>query len=197
MSDHFRCTNLIRLHMHHKMPWQVLAGIIVVYWIAYAVSLIFAVACIWLQWPYIGAVSLLFSFAILAFAIPLNLNLDRHLFPHILICHLIHQLATVLIYAGYFAMGGLRDTGGIVSESFSDALYFSLATWTTLGAGDLMPSTALRLLVTIEALTAVLFLPVFAALFWMFLQEATVSPSETHLAKWQHRTSSNRMLNKK
>lgn len=176
--------------MHSNVPWQVHAGIIVVYWIVYAVLLIFAVACVWLQWPYIGAVSLLLSFAVLSFAIPLNLNFGRHLFPHILISHLIHQLATVLIYAGYFAKGGLRDTGGTVSGSFSDALYFSLATWTTLGAGDLMPSSALRLLVTFEALTAVLFLPVFAALFWMFLQESTVSPSESQLAKWRRRSSS-------
>jgi hypothetical protein len=53
--------------------------------------------------------------------------------------------------------------------------------WTTLGTSDFAVPGELRLLTTLEALTAVLFVPVFAAVFWQLLHEATAPPDEAFL----------------
>ena len=47
---------------------------------------------------------------------------------------------------------GLGTIDGPAGHDFSDAFYFSLTSYTTLGFGDLYPTGALRLLSGIEAL---------------------------------------------
>lgn len=74
----------------------------------------------------------------------------------VLVAALLSHLVHVLLYALTFVLiekhTGLGTIDGPAGHGFSDAFYFSLISYTTLGFGDLYPTGALRLLSGIEAL---------------------------------------------
>lgn len=66
----------------------------------------------------------------------------------------------ILIFAGVMAVMelelGMGTIEGSFRPSFSDFVYFSATSYTTLGYGDLYPTGALRLVAGVEALTGLL-----------------------------------------
>ena len=78
-----------------------------------------------------------------------------------LVCSLLAHVAEVLIVAlAYHIMIKFEKFGAIMlfgshdfSPTFMDCVYFSFATYTSLGYGDLVPSGPLQLLASLEALT--------------------------------------------
>ena len=65
-----------------------------------------------------------------------------------------HMLEILLYAAAYYGMHnhfGLGRIAGEMEGGFRDFLYFSMATYTTLGFGDVFPKGALRLVAGVEA----------------------------------------------
>ncbi len=59
----------------------------------------------------------------------------------------------IFTYAGtYWQHGIFSSVDKKIIFSFSDSLYFSIVTWTTLGYGDFSPTNDLRLIASIQAL---------------------------------------------
>lgn len=85
-------------------------------------------------------------------------------------CFVAHTLE-VWLYAGvYVAMdrAGLGSLGGHFSGQFSDFLYFSATSYSTIGFGDIYPTGALRLICGIEGLNG-LFLIAWSTSFTYFV----------------------------
>lgn len=74
-----------------------------------------------------------------------------------------YLLSLALSYTYVFQALGLRDmVAGVVTHRFSDALYFVAITFTTVGYGDLVPSTQLgRLFAALAALNSYVVLALF------------------------------------
>ncbi len=74
----------------------------------------------------------------------------------VLVAALASHLVHVLLYAVAFLLieqkTGLGAINGPAGHGFSDAFYFSITSYSTLGIGDLYPTGDLRLLSGIEAL---------------------------------------------
>jgi len=173
--------------MRTQAPWQVLVAGILAYFLIYCVLTISAAICIWLRWPHVSALLLFTSFAVLTFLVPLGLSWTSSAYKWLIPLHLAHQAFTVLIYAGHYAASGLNSSGRLVSKEFGDALYFSLATWSTLGATDLTVKVDIRSLPPLEALTCIFFLPVFTSILWKMLEDMTPPASEAFLDKNRNR----------
>jgi hypothetical protein len=167
--------------MRVQVPWQVLVTVLLIYGVVYAVLTAAAAICIWFAWPFTSVLLLFGSFAILSFLAPIALSWTRSAYKVLIPLHVLHQLFTVLIYAGHYKSAGLGASSGARSHTFADAFYFSLATWSTLGASDLAVPRDIRLLPPLEALTCILFLPVFASVLWQMLQEMTAPPEQAYL----------------
>lgn len=77
-------------------------------------------------------------------------------------CFLAHVAAIALYAEGYYALIAWLDAGNLIGTaadaqiSFSECLYFSGATYTSLGLGDLAPTGPLRLLAAAQALHGLL-----------------------------------------
>lgn len=69
----------------------------------------------------------------------------------------------ILAYANLYRFEGLISPNGEVVYSASDALYFSIVTWTTLGYGDFQPSESVRIYASSEALLGTMFIPLVIA----------------------------------
>lgn len=74
----------------------------------------------------------------------------------VLVAALVSHLVHVLLYAVAFLLIEHQTSFGAINgppgHAFSDAFYFSITSYTTLGFGDLYPTGDLRLLSGIEAL---------------------------------------------
>lgn len=65
----------------------------------------------------------------------------------------------IYAFARLYEQIGLIKSG-VVVHSFHDSLYFSVVTWTTLGAGDLLPVENLKYWVAIQALYSYFFMAI-------------------------------------
>jgi hypothetical protein len=137
---------------------------------------------IWAPLVYVNAIVLFAMLVLQVAAIPLNLNWSRNLYGRLLRRMSIFILFTVLIYAAHYYFGGLTR-GGEEVRSFTDALYFSGTTWTTLGYGDITPNSAFRLATSIEALTGMLTISVFTAMVWLYCSDRLWPRSADNPAK--------------
>ena len=64
---------------------------------------------------------------------------------------LLAGVAVIFIYAAIFCAGGVIINNGTPSHGFSDSMYLSLVTFTTLGYGDVLPVSGLRFVASTEA----------------------------------------------
>ena len=168
--------------MRGLMPWQALVGTILIQWVSYGIFVVLSLLCIWLGSPYGSSLALFSGFATLAILGPFHLSWTRTSYRVLVPAHLGHQALTVLVYAAHYSLSGLTpSSGGTTSHGYLDGIYVSLAMWTTLGANDFIVPKHLQLLTALEALTAVLFLPIFAAMVWQMLHEMTAPPDEAFL----------------
>ena len=109
--------------------------------------------------PLLVTSTVLFHYEILQFAAGLPDRLTFSTRPWVLIviavvlaAHVMEALfyaAAYYVMQSYFQMGGLN---GHLEGDLLDYFYFSIATYTTLGIGDLHPSGAVRLVAGLEAL---------------------------------------------
>jgi Ion channel len=79
-----------------------------------------------------------------------------------------HGYSIVLFATVYF----LHSTNIENSHTFLDALYFSVATWTTLGYANTAPIGFIKLVVSVEAISGIVSFAILAALVWFALQRA-------------------------
>lgn len=173
--------------MRGLIPWQALIAAIFIQWLSYGLFVVLALVCIWLGSPYGSSLALFAGFATLATLGPFHLSWTRSSYRVLVPAHLWHQALTVLVYAAHFSLSGLTpSSGGAVSQDYLDGVYVSLAMWTTLGTNDFIIPKPLQLLTALEALTAVLFLPIFAAMVWQMLHEMTAPPEEAFLDRKRH-----------
>ena len=71
----------------------------------------------------------------------------------------VHTIEIWMFAAGMFVLDGIQGVGhlqGLVQEGALDYVYFSSATYTTLGYGDLIPVGHIRLLSAVEGLTGLI-----------------------------------------
>lgn len=89
-----------------------------------------------------------------------------------------YVLVFVALYAGLFALTGLRSNDMVVTGDFGLALFFSVITWTTVGYGDVTPAGPFSQFVAgVEALNGYLVMAVFiAALIRTFERLASEQP---------------------
>ena len=75
-----------------------------------------------------------------------------------LVALIIHAGALLFLFAGvYLGFGLVFGSNEIAKVERSDALYFSVVTWTTLGYGDFAPRAAIRLVAGMQALLGYIF----------------------------------------
>lgn len=70
-----------------------------------------------------------------------------------------HLMQIMLFAAAYYALRdrfGLGGFGGHFQDAFTNFIYFSAETYSSLGLGDIYPTGSLRLLTGIETLTGLL-----------------------------------------
>lgn len=85
-----------------------------------------------------------------------------------------HLIEISLYAVAYYAMHdhfGLGRLEGALSGSFSDFMYFSLTSYTTLGVGDMWPTGPMRLLTGIEALNGFVLIGWSASFTYLAMEE--------------------------
>lgn len=132
----------------------------------------------WVGLGYIHAILLLFLLYLSVVRIPLVLNWSSNLYGLVFIRIFFFQIFAILTYALSYYMSG--DFGDKFS-SYLDAVYFSATTWTTLGYGDISPLGNIKLLTSIEALTGLTTLPVFASVVWLYCERRLWKVSQDEL----------------
>lgn len=91
----------------------------------------------------------------------------------VLICGLLiaHVLEVMLFGLAYYWLNAVAAYGtilGSLAPSFAECIYFSFASYTSLGYGDLVPSGSLRFMAGMEALTGLVLIGWTAS--FMYLQ---------------------------
>lgn len=69
----------------------------------------------------------------------------------IFLAHLVEIILFALVY-WLMVLAGLGELTGAHTKTVTDYFYFSIATYTTLGIGDIAPAGAIRLVAGVEAL---------------------------------------------
>jgi hypothetical protein len=95
-------------------------------------------------------------------------NHELIIFPQVLKM-LLAVYVTIFGFASIYKTEGLIQASNITHKP-TDALYFSIVTWTTLGYGDLLPTESIRLIAALEALLGTLFMPLLLAAIIFILQ---------------------------
>jgi hypothetical protein len=70
----------------------------------------------------------------------------------------------------YHRSKGIMHSGGDFEVKDLDYYYFSIVTWTTLGYGDFKPSESLRFVAALEAFMGFIYMGLFLALVWKFIE---------------------------
>ena len=105
-------------------------------------------------------------------------NTFRTVMGKLMICLLMLGLLCnwVLLYAVAYAYLGLIDGERLVREPIT-CLYFSIVTWTTLGYGDVRPSTDARFVAASEALLGYIWMAFFIGMFAVLFKQPTEKTS--------------------
>jgi hypothetical protein len=119
---------------------------------------------------YLNALILLIMLYLQIAVIPLNLNWSRNSYGYLLKRLFVFVFFTALVYALHYHFAGITSNG-VELRDFTDALYFSFTTWTTLGYGDVTTIPELRLATSLEALTGLLTTAIVTSMVWLFCQE--------------------------
>jgi len=117
----------------------------------------------------------LFQFALLYLivrAIPIQLAWNRKFFKNLIWMWLTTIGYSIFIYGYLFYKSGLIKDGKYIQVSLTDAIYFSVTTWTTLGYGDLTAPEEMRLITSIEAMNGYLAMGIFIVLLGTWIDES-------------------------
>lgn len=165
----------------HGVPWQaaLLRGFVA--GIALAICLIGALVLGAFGWlPLVGGTLLISSFALLLGLFPLFMNLSRSYFTFLLVLLVVQIGTTLVAYALHYHHSGLIDADGRIVVSYTDSLYFSVITFTTVGYGDLRPAEGFRLVAAMEAITGVISMALGTSFLWLWCTENMI-PKELAL----------------
>ncbi len=97
----------------------------------------------------------------------------RHIAIGIIIGLIAHLLEILLFAGGMQFLVGQGKYGELISDhpvEFTDVVYFSAITYTTVGYGDITPTNWLRFIVAIESLTGVVLVAWTASLIFIGVQ---------------------------
>ena len=162
----------------HGVPWQLAVTHLMISLLSFVGSIIACVIVAWIGWHFtISCIFLLIGFIIMVGTLPLLLNLSRSFFLIGFLMLMTLVASGLISFAFHYMHGGLIDGTGITNHDFKDCLYFSVTTFTTLGYGDLKPSKYLQFATSIQALSGVMFIAVFASFIWLWCQE-NIIPKE-------------------
>lgn len=138
------------------------------YWIVSVICIALAfLSAHWIGFAYFHAVLLLVLLYLAIVRIPLVLNWSGNLYGSVFTRIFFFQAFAIMSYAICYTRA---PDMAAKFRSFSDALYFSATTWTTLGYGDVSPTGNVRLLTSIQALTGLSTLPVLASVIWLYCE---------------------------
>lgn len=106
----------------------------------------------------------------------LSLIEDDNRYPMLVVMTLIfltHLLEIILFAIGFWAMktAGTGDLAGAHTSSAADYFYFSVASYTTLGIGDITPTGSMRMVAGIEALTGLLLIAWSASFTYLSMEQ--------------------------
>ena len=96
-----------------------------------------------------------------------------HIAVFVLMAMLAHIVEIVLFAGGLLflvALGGRGHLNGLPGYGFTDYVYYSAVTYTTVGFGDITPSGPLRLFTAMESLTGLLLIAWTASLIFLIMQ---------------------------
>lgn len=111
------------------------------------------------------------GFLIIIQLVPLTLNLSRSYYTAVVIVTIVQLAVTILTFTFHYQAFGLLRESKAFTPTFTEALYFSVTTFTTLGYGDLQPLPAARLVTSVEALAGMISVAITAAIIWLWCQE--------------------------
>jgi len=80
-----------------------------------------------------------------------------------LVVSLVSIQTIILAFANIYSRSGVH-AGDVLPDHWSDYIYFSATTFTTLGYGDFLPCPGVRLMTSFEALLGLLYGPLLVAL---------------------------------
>ena len=85
---------------------------------------------------------------------------------------LIHIVEIMLFAAAFYIMGrtGLGELSGAYNATPADYFYFSIATYSTLGIGDIIPQGAIRMVAGVEALAGLLLIAWSASFTYLMME---------------------------
>ena len=85
---------------------------------------------------------------------------------------LTHVVEITLFAAAFYVMGnvGLGQLSGAYNSTVVDYFYFSIATYSTLGIGDIAPDGAMRMVAGIEALAGLLLIAWSASFTYLMME---------------------------
>lgn len=86
----------------------------------------------------------------------------------------------ILVFAVIYWKNGLLVSGKFQDIPFSDALYFSISTWTTLVFGDISPPESIRLITSIEALLGYIGMGIYISVIGLWLVQRTEDRKGIH-----------------
>ena len=93
----------------------------------------------------------------------------------VLLAMVAHILEIVLFAVGVLflvALGGRGHLNGLPGYGFTDYVYYSTMTYTTVGFGDITPSGPLRLYAALESLTGLLLIAWTASFLFLIMQRS-------------------------
>lgn len=134
--------------------------------IATAVSALLVALCVFLHWLALRG--------LYRHLLP-ELNVKRPLLKMLFALFGLHLFEVLLYAVGQMGVewgggGELHGEVGGGADWFFDHLYFSLASYTTLGLGDIMPRGALRLIAGTEALTGLVLITWSASFTYLMME---------------------------
>ncbi len=155
------------------VPWQVVITGAMLMCIAYLLSVTAGLVAGYFGVASMVVVSQAIGLLLVLMLVPVLLNLSRSFYGVLLLIYLSFVMTSILQYALVFQHHGLISSAGR-TRLFTDAIYFSVTTWTTLGYGDLLVEPHMRLATSAEALTGTVSIALGVSFFWLYVTEQLV-----------------------
>ncbi|PXX07119.1 ion channel [Nitrosomonas ureae] len=167
--------------LNHRVPWQYVVTVVFIGTVFFIIALLGSLISGYLNWnSIITVIFLILGFIIIIWTIPTFLNLSRYFYKFLFTLLLLQSGTTILAFALHYKSSGLIGECGEFIPDLSDAIYFSITTFTTLGYGDLQPLESHRLTTSYEALAGMASMAIGASLIWLWCQENLI-PKEMAL----------------
>jgi len=123
-----------------------------------------------LDWPVATAVLVASMLGLFVRAIPLNLAWDKTQFGRLLRWLAYYSLLAIAVYAAhYYRLGVSAGQPNVIRAE--DAVYLSVATWTTTGASDLTIPRHARWLVSVQSMNGLVAIAVAISMIWLWCEE--------------------------